>query len=58
MDFNSLGIAAAKTNFNTAEGITVDYVDPAYWFILILKIQILKTYIMLVKLKVYNNTRT
>ena len=25
-----LGIAAAKTSFNTAEGIKVDYVDPAY----------------------------
>jgi len=30
MDLVTCGIAAAKTNFNTAEGITVDYVDPAY----------------------------
>ena len=29
-DLVTLGIAAAKTNFNTAEGITLDYVDPAY----------------------------
>ena len=30
MDLTVCGIAAAKTNFNTAEGVTVDYVDPAY----------------------------
>ena len=30
MDLTTIGIAASKTNFNTAEGITVDYVDPAY----------------------------
>jgi hypothetical protein len=30
MDLTVLGIAAAKTSFNTAEGIKVDYVDPAY----------------------------
>ena len=30
MDLAVLGIAAAKTSFNTAEGIKVDYVDPAY----------------------------
>ena len=30
MDLTVLGIGAARTNFNTAEGITVDYVDPAY----------------------------
>jgi hypothetical protein len=30
MDLTVLGIACAKTSFNTAEGITVDYVDPAY----------------------------
>ena len=30
MDLTVCGIAACKTNFNTAEGITVDYVDPAY----------------------------
>ena len=30
MDLTVLGIGAAKTSFNTAEGITVDYVDPAY----------------------------
>ena len=30
MDLTVCGIAAAKTSFNTAEGITVDYVDPAY----------------------------
>jgi len=30
MDLVTIGIAACKTNFNTAEGITVDYVDPAY----------------------------
>jgi len=30
MDLTVLGIAATKTDFNTAEGITVDYVDPAY----------------------------
>ena len=29
-DLVTLGIAAAKTNFNTAEGITLDYVDPSY----------------------------
>ena len=30
MDLTVLGIACAKTGFNTAEGLTVDYVDPAY----------------------------
>ena len=30
MDLTVCGIAAAKTNFNTANGVTVDYVDPAY----------------------------
>ena len=30
MDLTVLGIAAGKTNFNTAEGIKVDYVNPAY----------------------------
>ena len=30
MDLTVLGIAVAKTGFNTAEGVTVDYVDPAY----------------------------
>jgi len=30
MDLTVLGIAVAKTGFNIAEGITVDYVDPAY----------------------------
>ena len=30
MDLTVLGIAATKTGFNEAEGITVDYVDPAY----------------------------
>ena len=30
MDLTVLGIAAAKTSFNTAEGIKVDYVDQAY----------------------------
>ena len=30
MDLTVLGIAVAKTSFNTAEGITVEYVDPAY----------------------------
>ena len=30
MDLVTIGIAACKTNFNTANGITVDYVDPAY----------------------------
>ena len=30
MDLAVCGIAAVKTNFNTANGITVDYVDPAY----------------------------
>lgn len=29
-DLVTLGIAAAKTNFNTTEGITLDYVDPSY----------------------------
>ena len=29
-DLTVLGIAAVKTNFNTSNGITVDYVDPAY----------------------------
>jgi len=28
-DLTVLGIAAVKTNFNTSEGVTVDYVDPA-----------------------------
>tara|TARA_R110002126_G_scaffold48003_1_gene134096 strand:- start:1329 stop:3746 length:2418 start_codon:yes stop_codon:yes gene_type:complete len=28
-DLTVLGIAAVKSNFNTSEGITVDYVDPA-----------------------------
>ena len=30
MDLTVLGIGACKTSFNTAEGIVVDYVDPAY----------------------------
>jgi len=30
MDLTVCGIAAAKTSFNTANGVTVDYVDPAY----------------------------
>ena len=30
MDLTVLGIAAAKTSFNVAEGVKVDYVDPAY----------------------------
>ncbi len=30
MDLAVCGIAAAKTSFNTANGITIDYVDPAY----------------------------
>jgi len=30
MDLAVLGIGACKTSFNTAEGIVVDYVDPAY----------------------------
>jgi hypothetical protein len=30
MDLAVCGIAASKTNFNTSNGITVDYVDPAY----------------------------
>jgi len=30
MDLVTIGIAACKTNFNTANGVTVDYVDPAY----------------------------
>tara|TARA_R110000796_G_scaffold100376_1_gene209041 strand:- start:1313 stop:3724 length:2412 start_codon:yes stop_codon:yes gene_type:complete len=29
-DLTVLGIGAVKTNFNTANGITIDYVDPAY----------------------------
>jgi len=30
MDLTVLGISAAKTSFNLANGITIDYVDPAY----------------------------
>jgi hypothetical protein len=30
MDLVTIGIAACKTNFNTSNGIKVDYVDPAY----------------------------
>ena len=30
MDLAVCGIAACKTNFNTSNGITIDYVDPAY----------------------------
>jgi len=30
MDLVTCGIAVAKTSFNTANGITLDYVDPAY----------------------------
>ncbi len=30
MDLVTIGIGACKTNFNTANGVTVDYVDPAY----------------------------
>ena len=30
MDLTVCGIAACKTNFNTSNGITIDYVDPAY----------------------------
>ena len=29
-DLTVLGIACVKTNFNKSEGITIDYVDPAY----------------------------
>jgi hypothetical protein len=29
-DLTTIGIAAVKTSFNKSEGITVDYVDPAY----------------------------
>jgi hypothetical protein len=29
-DLTVLGIAAVKTNFNVSNGITIDYVDPAY----------------------------
>jgi len=29
-DLVTLGIASAKTNFNTSNGITLDYVDPSY----------------------------
>ena len=28
-DLTVLGIGAAKTNFTTSEGVTIDYVDPA-----------------------------
>jgi len=28
-DITTIGIGAVKTNFNTSEGVTVDYVDPA-----------------------------
>ena len=28
-DLTVLGIGAVKNNFNTSEGVTVDYVDPA-----------------------------
>jgi len=30
MDLTVCGIAACKTNFNTSNGVTIDYVDPAY----------------------------
>jgi len=30
MDLAVCGIAAVKTDFNTANGVTIDYVDPAY----------------------------
>jgi len=30
LDLVNIGIGATKTSFNTAEGIVVDYVDPAY----------------------------
>jgi len=30
MDLAVCGIAAAKTSFNTSNGVTIDYVDPAY----------------------------
>ena len=30
MDLVTIGIGACKTNFNTANGVTIDYVDPAY----------------------------
>ena len=30
LDLTTIGIAAAKTSYNTANGIVVDYVDPAY----------------------------
>jgi|TARA_R110002072_G_scaffold102841_2_gene225892 hypothetical protein len=30
LDLVTLGIAAAKTNYNPSNGITLDYVDPAY----------------------------
>ena len=29
-DLTTLGIAAVKNNFNESEGVTIDYVDPAY----------------------------
>ena len=30
MDLTVIGIGAVKTSFNTSEGVTIDYVDPAY----------------------------
>jgi hypothetical protein len=30
MDFTTIGIGAAKTNFNKSNGITAEYIDPAY----------------------------
>jgi len=30
MDLVTIGIGACKTNFNTSNGVTIDYVDPAY----------------------------
>ena len=50
-DLVVLGIGAVKTSFNTSEGVTVDYVDPAN--LVILTLSFLMMFIMWVKLSLY-----
>ena len=48
-DLTVLGIGAVKTNFNTSQGVTVEYVDPADLVIHTLSRHTLTIYTMLVK---------
>ena len=52
-DLTVLGIGAVKTSFNTSEGVTIDYVDPADLVYSYTDSPYLTIYIMLVKLNIY-----